>query len=135
MPDNTQETDLRDAPSLLTDLLRQLKELVRSEAALAKREIKQNLSRAGGGLAMIGIAAILALVGLHVLAIAATLGLIAAGLAPWLAALIVGAVLLIVAAILFFAGRGRLDADALKPQRTMRNVQSDFALAREIRHD
>ena len=61
---------------------------------------------------------------------AAILGL-AIVLAPWLAALIVGLVLVGVGAGLLYFGKSRLDADALAMRRTLGSLREDEAWVRE----
>ncbi|MBY6067831.1 phage holin family protein [Leisingera aquaemixtae] len=127
MPD----PDLRQAPELFTETLRRFAALLRSEAALAKAELKENAARAGTGLALIAGAALLALAGVHVLAAALVAWIAAAGIAPGLAALIVGGALLAAALALVLAGRARLSRSALLPSRTLRNVKQDAASIKE----
>ncbi|MDC0737851.1 phage holin family protein [Cognatishimia sp. SS12] len=117
--------DLRQVPELFKDTLRHFSSLLRSEAALAKAELKENATRAGIGIAMFAVAGLLALVALNVLAAALVAWIAAAGISAGLSALIVGGILLAVAAVLVVIGKSRLDADALMPKRTIRNVQKD----------
>lgn len=124
-------SDLQHVPGLLVDSFRQFTRLMQDEVALAKAELKRNASRAGAGIAMIGVAALLALTALNVLAGAIVGYLAAAGLTPGTAALIVGGVLLIVALILVLVGKSRLSADALAPTRTAHNIRSDIETLKE----
>lgn len=123
--------DLRAAPDLFLDALRHFAALLRSEAELAKGELKEKAAYAGTGLACLVAAAILALAGLHVLAAALVAWIAAAGLSPGLAALIVGGALLAGAACLLLAGKSRLSSKALLPSRTIRNVKQDAASIKE----
>ena len=61
---------------------------------------------------------------------AAILGLSNA-LAPWLAALVVGLVVIALGAGLLFFGKSRLDADALVPHRTLNSLREDEAWIRD----
>lgn len=122
-----QEPSLSNAPTLVSRLLSEAVALVTTELKLAKAEMSQNVSRMGGGLVFCGLAALLSLTALHVLAAAAALGLAAAGLPLGWAVLIVGVVLIVVALICFLVGRSRLKVQNLKPSRTLRNLQADIS--------
>lgn len=123
--------DLRQAPELLLEAVRHFTALLRSEAELAKSELKENAVRAGTGLACIAIAALVALAGLHVLATALVAWIASAGLSAEWAALIVGGGLLAIAFGLVLAGKSRLSSEALLPSRTISNVKKDAASIKE----
>ncbi|MFE3837128.1 phage holin family protein [Pseudogemmobacter sonorensis] len=95
---------------LFLDVLAALSRLLRGEIALARAEAAQ----AGAGLAraltLVAVAAIVALVGLHLLAAAAVAGLVRLGLAEPLATLLAGAVLIALALVLVLRARARLRA-------------------------
>lgn len=116
--------------SLLSDAINQLSRLVRGEMALAKAEVAQNLRSAALGVGLLAGAAILALVALNVLAVA-LVGLIATWVGPGWAALIVGVLILAVAAILAMRGLSSLKPENLAPTRTVRNVQADAQTIKE----
>ncbi|MEO1362322.1 MAG: phage holin family protein [Pseudomonadota bacterium] len=126
-----QHADIKDTPSMLITAFRQLAQLMQDEVALARAEISRNLSRAGTGLALIGVAAILALTALDVLAGALVAYLATTDLSVGTAALIVGGGCLAVALGLAVVGRSRLTADALSPDRTMRNMSRDLDTMKE----
>ena len=119
--------DPRHAPTLLVDALRNFTNLMQTELHLAKAEIANNVSRAGAGIAMMAVAAILALTGLNVLAGALVAYIASAGLSAGTAALIVGGGVLLIAVALVFIGKSRLTASALEPTRTLNNLQRDAA--------
>jgi hypothetical protein len=126
--------DIRDAPGLLVDTLRHLSSLFQNEMTLAKAEIKANISRAGTGIALFAVAGILALVALNVLASALVAWIAASGLSVGLSALIVGGALLVAAGAFVLAGRSRLSADALSPDRTVANIKRDLTAVKEATH-
>lgn len=128
------QRDLRDAPVLFVETLRHLSSLLQNELSLAKAEIRENVSRAGTGIAFLVIAVVLALVALNVLASAAVAWIAAAGLSVGLSALIVGGLLLAIAAVFVVTGRNRLSAEALNPDRTVANVKRDVAAMKEATH-
>lgn len=115
---------------LLSDLARQFSLLLRQEIALARAEVTAKLGQIGSGTGLIGAAALIAFSGFLTLLAAATLGL-AKFVDLWLAALIVGAVVMVLAGILAMVGRARLKADALVPRRTVRSLKDDAEWARE----
>jgi len=126
--------EIREIPSLFVTVLRQFSRLMQDEVALAKAEVSRNLSKARTGLVLIGVAAILALVALNVLAGALVGYLAQTGMTAGTAALIVGGVLLIVALILVLAGKSRLNADALAPSRTTESLHTDYQMVKEKTH-
>lgn len=124
------EADPRPVGSLLSDAINQMTRLVRGEVALAKAEVSQNLRSAALGIGLLVGAAILSLVALNVLAVA-LVGLIAIWTGPGWAALIVGVLILAVAAILAMRGLSSLKPENLAPTRTVRNVQADAQTIKE----
>lgn len=126
--------DLKHAPSLMVTALQQFSRLMQDEVALAKAEVSRNVSRAGAGLAMIGVAALLALTALNVLAGALVAFLATTGITVGAAALLVGGVLLVVAVVLVMVGKSRLTADAVAPTRAAENLKSDLDTMKEHTH-
>lgn len=131
---NDTHPDPTDAPGLISDVVQHFKRLIDSEVSLAKREMHRNLSRAGAGLVMIAIAALLALTALDVLAAAAVAGLTSAGLPIWGASLAVAVVALLVAAVLIRIGATRLNPKNLTPARSFQNVRKDIQTIKEKAH-
>jgi TRAP-type C4-dicarboxylate transport system permease small subunit len=131
---NDENPDFRETPSLLVKVLRQFSTLMQDELALARAEMASNARRAGAGVAMLGVAAIVALVALNVLAAALVAWIAANGISAGLASVIVGGGLLVIALILALVGKGRLSAEALAPSRTTRSVQKDAETVKEASH-
>ncbi|MEL6518314.1 MAG: phage holin family protein [Pseudomonadota bacterium] len=123
--------DIKETPALLVTAFRQFTRLMQDEVALAKAEISRNLSRAGVGLALIGVAALMALTALDVLAAALVGYLAATDMSVGTAALVVGGALLLIALILLFVGKSRLTADAIAPDRAFENVKTDIHAVKE----
>lgn len=92
---------------LVTRLAGQVNELVRGELELARVELAGKGKRAGAGIGLAGAGGVLALYGGGALVVAAVAGL-AVVVSVWLAALIVGAALLLVAGVLALLGRGQI---------------------------
>jgi membrane protein len=109
----------------------QTAELVRKEMQLGQLELKDKGRRAGKGVGLLGGAAVVALYGGGALVAAAVLGL-AEAVDAWLAALIVGVVLLVIAAVVGLVGKKKT-ADALppKPEQTMASVHDDIEHVKE----
>lgn len=119
------ETETGGTSALLTEVVSGLGRLVRGELMLARAEAAEGVKAAGGGLVKIAVAAILALVGLNVLAGAAVSALAASGMGPAWAALIVGALLLGLALVLTLLGRAALRLRGLWPNRALRGLRRD----------
>jgi uncharacterized membrane protein YqjE len=127
----TDELSDRPVGDLVQQLSQQTAALVRQEMRLAQVELQEKGKRAGIGAGMFGGAGLVALYGVGAL-IAAAILLIGTALEPWLAAVIVGAVLLAVAGVLALLGRKQVDqATPPKPERAMESVQRDVAHVKE----
>jgi len=124
------DADPRPTGSLLSDAINQLTRLVRGEVALAKAELAQNVRSAGLGIGLLVGAVVLIFVALNVLvfALVAALGEL---IGPGWSALVVGIVILVVAAILAMRGLNALKPENLAPSRTVRNVQADAQAIKE----
>ncbi|WP_424973919.1 phage holin family protein [Dinoroseobacter sp. S124A] len=123
--------DIKQAPSHFVNALRQFTTLVQDEIALMRVELSTSLSKAGTGLAMIGVAALTALVALNTLAAAFVDYLAMSGMSIGTAALIVAGVLFTVAIGLVMVGKSRLKPEALMPERTAENIKRDVAHIKE----
>jgi uncharacterized membrane protein YqjE len=121
----TEERSDRQVGELVQELSQQTAALVRQEMRLAQVELQEKGKHAGIGVGMFGGAGLVALYGAGVL-IAAVIMLLATAVEPWIAALIVGVVLLAVAGVLALLGRKQVDrATPPKPERAMESVQDD----------
>ncbi|MDX5378186.1 MAG: phage holin family protein, partial [Halomonas sp.] len=104
--------------SLFTNLARDVTSLVRKETELAKVEMGEKTSQAMGALASIAIAGAVLLSGFLVLLAAAVFGLntvLPPDTTPWLSALIVGGVVVLIGFIMLQAGRKKLKQENLMP--------------------
>jgi len=120
----------RTLGQLVADATHDISSIVHSEIALAKAEIGADAKKAGIGAAMFAVAGIFAFLALILLLVAAAYGLVASGLAPWLAFLIVAVVLLFVGAILALVGKSSLGKLKGKPERTIKNAQDTISAIR-----
>jgi uncharacterized membrane protein YqjE len=100
--------DDRSVGELVNQLSRQTSTLIRQELRLAQTEMQEKGKRLGTGAGMFGGAGLVALYGVGALVAAAIIG-IGTLLEPWIAALIVGVVLLAVAGILALTGRKQVE--------------------------
>src|SRR5438874_909363 len=91
--------DPRPVTGVLEDIVANVQEIIRSEARLATKEVQEKLAAAGKPAAMLGGGGIAAVYAVGFLLLSAVYGL-STVVEPWLAAMIVGAVMLVVAAIL-----------------------------------
>jgi uncharacterized membrane protein YqjE len=98
----------RSVGELVQRLSNQTATLVRQELRLAQVELQEKGKRVGIGAGMFGGAGLVALYGVGALIAAAIIG-IGTLLEPWIAAVIVGVVLLAVAGILALIGRKQVE--------------------------
>ena len=124
----------RPAGELVKDLSEQISRLVRDEPRLAQLEMTRKGKQAGLGLGMFAGGGVFAWFGLGCLIACAVIA-IAGVVAAWLAALIVGVVLLLLAAIAAMIGRSRLKkATPPVPGETIGSVKADVEELKERAH-
>lgn len=109
---------------LLRQLAREIPLLFTKELALAKAELRENLRATRAGVAAVATGGAVMLAGLVILLMAGVYGL-STVLAPWLAALIVGAAAMIVGWLMITAGKRRFEPESLKPDHTLRSLHKD----------
>lgn len=128
----TEQERLRESPTseLFRRLLTDVRLIFGRQAQLAKLELEDKGSRLRTAGVEIAAAAVVAVFGVGVLIAAAVLALTIV-LPAWAAALIVGAVLVAVAAVLFILGRARLRSlGSLAPTETIEAAREDVAWIR-----
>lgn len=89
---------------LVSEASGNISQLVRLELQLAKLELARDVQKVGKGAGFTMVAAVLGHMFLILVAITAGLGIMAAGLAPWLSFLIVTVVFLLLAALFVLLG-------------------------------
>jgi uncharacterized membrane protein YqjE len=109
---------------MLSGLLKDLQDLVRGEVALAKAEIKEDVSTAGKGVAAMATAAFFGLTGFIFLMLGLTY-LLNIWMRRWIAATVVGVLLVVIAAVLGMSGKKKLSASSLKPEQTIDSLKED----------
>ena len=100
--------------------------ILRAEMALAKAEIAADVRNGAVAGGLFGAAGYLGLLASILLSIAAGHGLVAVGLAPWLAFLVVALVCLLLAAVLVLVGKSRVSRVG-PPERAMRSARQTIA--------
>jgi hypothetical protein len=126
-------TDLRDesVAELVKRASQQTAELIRQEMRLARWELKDKGRRIGMGAGLVGTGGLVAFYGGAALVAAAVLGL-ATALEPWLAAIIVGAALVVIGGVLAAVGRKEaIDAMPPTPAETTASVHDDLEHIKE----
>jgi fatty acid desaturase len=128
----TEQERLRESPTseLFRRLLTDVRLMFGRQAQLAKLELENKGSRLRTAGVEIAAAVVVAVLGVGVLIAAAVLALTIV-LPAWAGALIVGALLVTVAAVLFLMGRARLRSlGSLAPTETIEAAREDVAWIR-----
>ena len=126
----TEERPLQSAPTgeLFGTLFRQGSELLRKELELARAEIRETVKATVQVTTGMVIAGLFGLVALGTLCAAAVLGLSNA-MEPWMAALAVGVVMLVIAGVMAMVAKNKASKKPL--ERTQRTLKEDVRWAKE----
>ena len=128
---STEQLSDRSVNELVQQLSQQTATLVRQEMQLAQAELQQKGKRAGIGAGMFGGAGLVALYGVGAIIAGAVLAL-ATAVDAWLAAVVVGVVLLATAGLLALFGKKQVDhATPPKPEAAMASVKRDVDEVKE----
>lgn len=109
---------------LLRQLSREVPALFTKELALAKAEIADALNASGLAVKSVALGGAVMLAGFIVLLLAAVYGL-SLYMQSWLAALLVGAAVMLIGFIMVQAGEKKLDSASLKPERSLHSLNKD----------
>ncbi|MFD7075485.1 phage holin family protein [Nocardioides sp. NPDC057577] len=110
---------------LVSRLSTEMSGLMRGELELARLELTEKAKHTGKGAGAFGAAGLVALYGLGVLIAAAILAL-ALVMDAWLAAVLVGAVLLVIAGGIALFGKKQVsEGTPMKPERATENLRRD----------
>lgn len=120
----------RPLAGLLSDIASDAVKLLRQEVSLAQAEVTEKLQQAQNGLLSVMTGLLVALSALIILLQAVVLAL-ATVMPAWLASVIVGGVMAVIALILLRLGQKKLAAKNLIPARSLRSVQNDKDMAME----
>jgi hypothetical protein len=124
----------RPAGELVKDLSEQVSHLIKDEMRLAQLEMTRKGKQAGLGIGLFAGSGGIAVYGLGCLIACAVIA-IASVLAAWLAALIVGVALLLLAGAAALLGKGRLSkATPPVPEETIGSVKADVDEIKERTH-
>lgn len=127
-PANGMQEQVKETGKPLGELIHEatetFSELVHSEIALAKSEMRESMAKMTAAGAMFGAAAVLAVIALAVLVTAGVLAL-SMVVQPWAAAVIVGVILLIGAATFAMIGKSKAKHVSVIPERTIQSVRAD----------
>lgn len=118
--------DSRSLGQIFKDLTADLSTLFRSEIALLKLEVKDTVTKLGGGTAMFAGAVFLALFGVAFLFVTIVLGLVALGVPAWLSTLIVTVVLFAAAGVLAMMGKKKFAAVEFVPNESVQQIKTDI---------
>jgi uncharacterized membrane protein YqjE len=133
MQDHTADPRVTPAqdPSPVQSVLDHAHRLLRKELDLFKAEISARVGKAATAVVLIAIGAVLAFVGLDVVAAAAITALVAAGLEGWVASVIVAVVTFVLAAILVMSGIKTLKNISFIPHETIDTLGRDARVLKE----
>jgi hypothetical protein len=124
----------RPAGELVKDLSEQVSHLIKDEMRLAQLEMTRKGKQAGLGIGLFAGSGGIAVYGLGCLIACAVIA-IASVLAAWLAALIVGVALLLLAGAAALLGKGRLSkATPPVPEETIGSVKADVDEIKDRTH-
>src|SRR5262245_56964078 len=122
----TPRTEDASLGQLTGELSQQVSRLVRDEIRLAQVEMKDKGKRFGRGAGLMGAGGLIALFGVGCLVAAAVLGLDLAW-PTWLSAIVIGAILLIIAAIVGATGRKQMrEGTPPMPREAMESTKEDI---------
>jgi hypothetical protein len=119
---------------LFMDLWRETSTLVHDEVALVRAEVSEKVSEVGTGITAIGASVVVLFAGFLILLFAAVNALamfLPEEMAPWLAPLIIGAIVLVIGLIALAKGRSNLKARNLTPEKTLESLRRDRELVKE----
>lgn len=123
--------DERSVTQLVGDATNQVSTLVRDEIRLAAAELQQKGRRLGAGARLLAAATVVGLYGGGAV-VAGIILLLTTVMPAWLAAFLVGAVILLVAAVLAFAGRNQARRGVPPvPEQAVASVKQDIAAVKE----
>ena len=117
--------------TLFTAAIAQSADLVQTEFRLARAEVSEKLAALRIGVALMAVGAIFLIVALGMLLQALASVLIAAGMSPPAAILLVAGGAAVIGLVLFLMGQKRLNPDELVPDRTLTSLSRDGRMMKE----
>ncbi|MCA1668500.1 MAG: phage holin family protein [Thermomicrobia bacterium] len=126
-----QSKDERSIGELFGDLVQQTGTLVRQEMKLATTELSDKASRVGKDIGALAVGGAVAYAGFLALLAAIIIGLGQLGLPWWIAALIVGVVVVAIGGLMVQKGLTALKHQDMMPQQTITSLKEDQTWAKE----
>jgi hypothetical protein len=127
MTQNATETGSeRTLGTIVKELTEDITTLFRGEIALLKLEVKDTVTKLGGGIGLFVGALCAALLALAFLFVTILLVLIRLGIPAWLSALIVTVVLLATAGALAWMGKKKFAAVQFVPSKSIESIRTDI---------
>ena len=120
----------KSTAELVRDLTEQFSHLARTEVRLAVHEVQDKAKHAGIGAASIGAAGVLAGYGLAIV-LAGLVLLLALAVPAWVAAMIVGAVVLLVAGVAALVAKKQFRRSAPMPSDAVDSAKEDIQVVKE----
>jgi hypothetical protein len=117
--------------TLFTAAIAQSADLVQTEFRLARAEVSEKLAALRIGLALMAVGAIFLIAALGMLLQALVSVLIAAGMSPPAAILLVAGAAAVIGLVLFLMGQKRLSPEELVPDRTLTSLSRDGRMMKE----
>lgn len=117
--------------TLFTAAIAQSADLVQTEFRLARAEVSEKLAALRIGLALMAVGAIFLIAALGMLLQALVSVLIAAGMSPPAAILLVAGGAAVIGLVLFLMGQKRLNPEELVPDRTLTSLSRDGRMMKE----
>lgn len=121
----------RSIPELFSDLIQNVTTLFRTEVRLAKAEASEKLETIKGAAGLIAMGGIFLLAALIAFTDLLTVWLVLLGIPVGWSGLIVTAVLAVIGFVMLQAGRARLNARNLTPDRTVHQLNRDATVVKE----
>ncbi len=129
-PEQPQAKAERSVGELLGDLLHETTTLVRQEITLAKNEMTQKAAQAGKDAAALAIGGAVAYAGLLAIVAAVILLLVHANITPWVAALLVGTIVVAIGGAMVMKGLKALKHSDMAPRQTIDTLKEDAQWAK-----
>jgi Na+-transporting NADH:ubiquinone oxidoreductase subunit NqrB len=126
----TERREERSAASVLQNIVKDLRDIVRSEIQLAKTEMSEKATKAGQGAGMLGTASVLGLLAAAAL-VTTCIAAWAIVIPVWAGALIMAFILGVAGTIAYSRGRNKLKQVHPVPEQTARTIREDVEWAKQ----
>ncbi len=124
VPPESRQPSSEGISELIRDLATDLSTLMSKELALAKAEVRESVHEAKAAVGAMATGGAICMAGLVVLLMSAVYGL-SNVVEPWLAALIVGALALLVGFVMVGSAKKKISAKEMVPDRTIDSTKKD----------